>query len=135
MPKCKAVAVVKEEVNADVELSPPPDGLLEDIPVANGIPKTASRKRKAMNNADDEPQPVAKRARKRKTKVEAIVEEVVVKTEVDGEASGERKVKRGKRKTKEEKEAEAMPLAARTVGHKLFIGAHVSSAGGQSCST
>jgi len=35
-----------------------------------------------------------------------------------------------KRKTKEEKEAEEMPLAARTVGHKLFIGAHVSAAGG-----
>lgn len=35
-----------------------------------------------------------------------------------------------KRKTKEEKEAEAMPLAARTTGHKLFIGAHVSAAGG-----
>jgi AP endonuclease-1 len=35
-----------------------------------------------------------------------------------------------KRKTKEEKEAEAMPLAARTLGHKLFIGAHVSAAGG-----
>ncbi|KAI4736106.1 AP endonuclease [Aureobasidium sp. EXF-12298] len=29
-----------------------------------------------------------------------------------------------------EKEAEAMPLAARTLGHKLFIGAHVSAAGG-----
>jgi AP endonuclease-1 len=35
-----------------------------------------------------------------------------------------------KRKTKEEKEAETMPLAARTIGHKLFIGAHVSAAGG-----
>ncbi|GAB7346688.1 hypothetical protein MBLNU459_g1808t1 [Dothideomycetes sp. NU459] len=35
-----------------------------------------------------------------------------------------------KRKTKEEKEAEAMPLAARTLGHKMYIGAHVSSAGG-----
>lgn len=53
----------------------------------------------------------------------------------DGAVNGhaEEKVVR-KRKTKEEKEAEAMPLAARTVGHKLFIGAHVSSAGGQSCS-
>ncbi|KAF2088572.1 DNA-lyase, partial [Saccharata proteae CBS 121410] len=35
-----------------------------------------------------------------------------------------------KRKTKEEKDAEAMPLAARTLGSKLAIGAHVSSAGG-----
>lgn len=37
-----------------------------------------------------------------------------------------------KRKTKEEKEAEAMPLAARTNGLRVFIGAHVSVAKGQS---
>lgn len=35
-----------------------------------------------------------------------------------------------KRKTKEEKEAEAMPLAARTVGLKMFVGAHTSIAKG-----
>lgn len=40
-----------------------------------------------------------------------------------------KKVKR-KRKTKEEKEAEAMPLAARTANLKVYIGAHVSSAKG-----
>lgn len=40
-----------------------------------------------------------------------------------------KKVKR-RRKTKEEKEAEAMPLAARTVGIQMFIGAHVSAAKG-----
>ncbi|EME81377.1 uncharacterized protein MYCFIDRAFT_64567 [Pseudocercospora fijiensis CIRAD86] len=33
-------------------------------------------------------------------------------------------------KTREEKEAEMLPLAARSAGSKLFIGAHVSSAGG-----
>lgn len=45
------------------------------------------------------------------------------------EASPDAKVKK-RRKTKEEKEAENMPLAARTLGHKLAIGAHVSSGGG-----
>ncbi|CAO1597289.1 DNA-(apurinic or apyrimidinic site) lyase [Xanthoria calcicola] len=40
-----------------------------------------------------------------------------------------KKVK-GKRKTKEEKEAEAMPLAARSTGLRMFIGAHVSGAKG-----
>jgi hypothetical protein len=35
-----------------------------------------------------------------------------------------------KRKTKEEKETEAMPLAARTHGLRMFIGAHVSIAAG-----
>jgi hypothetical protein len=35
-----------------------------------------------------------------------------------------------KRKTQEEREAEAMPLAARTSGLRMFIGAHVSIASG-----
>ena len=35
-----------------------------------------------------------------------------------------------KRKTKEEKEAEAMPLRARTPGLRMFVGAHVSAAKG-----
>jgi len=64
----------------------------------------------------------------KKTKVTAVKKElsngVVEKYEVP-----EKKVIR-KRKTKEEKEAEAMPLALRTAGHKLFIGAHVSASGG-----
>jgi AP endonuclease-1 len=37
--------------------------------------------------------------------------------------------KRGK-KTKEQKESEAMPLAPRTQGLKMFVGAHVSAAKG-----
>lgn len=36
-----------------------------------------------------------------------------------------------KRKTKEEKEAEAMPLRARTQGLRMLVGAHVSAAKGQ----
>lgn len=39
------------------------------------------------------------------------------------------KIKR-RRKTKEEKDAEAMPLAARSLNSRLFVGAHVSAAGG-----
>ena len=35
-----------------------------------------------------------------------------------------------RRKTKEEKDAEMMPLAARTVGLKMYVGAHTSMAGG-----
>ena len=68
----------------------------------------------------------------RKKKVKTHVEEV---TEVDAVVAGTdedvavKKVRR-KRKTKEEKEAEAMPIAARSIGAKLFVGAHVSAAGG-----
>ena len=52
--------------------------------------------------------------------------------EEDTEATKEapKKVKRH-RKTKEEKEAEAMPLAARTNDLRMFIGAHVSAAKGE----
>lgn len=53
--------------------------------------------------------------------------------EEESEHAGEKKVTK-KRKTKEEKEAEAMPLAARTaigaLKKAMYIGAHVSGAGG-----
>jgi AP endonuclease-1 len=56
------------------------------------------------------------------------------KTEDDEDGAAEKKATK-KRKTKEEKEAEAMPLAARTVvgtlKKALYIGAHVSGAGGK----
>ncbi|QDS78135.1 hypothetical protein FKW77_004544 [Venturia effusa] len=54
----------------------------------------------------------------------------VVKKEKAGEdGTVETKVVR-KKKTKEEKEAEAMPLLARTIGSTIVVGAHISSAGG-----
>jgi hypothetical protein len=68
---------------------------------------------------------------KKSRKVKAT--ESPVRTEVEEGAEGgeetPQKVKRH-RKTKEEKEAEAMPLAARTNGLRMFIGAHVSAAKG-----
>ncbi len=67
--------------------------------------------------------PKKRRAPKRQTEEEVQVDD-------DGEVV-EKKVK-VKRKSKAEKEHELteMPLATRTVGHKLLIGAHVSAAGG-----
>lgn len=50
--------------------------------------------------------------------------------EVEPADDATKKVKR-RRKTKEEKEAEAMPLAGRTNGMRMFVGAHVSSAKGE----
>jgi len=52
------------------------------------------------------------------------------KEEVEPAEETPKKVKRH-RKTKEEKEAEAMPLAVRTNGLRMFVGAHVSSAKGE----
>jgi len=67
--------------------------------------------------------PKKSRPRKQQKEVEAQVDE--------SEEIVERNVK-VKRKSKAEKERELteMPLATRTVGHKLLIGAHVSAAGG-----
>jgi AP endonuclease-1 len=96
--------------------------------------------------------PKAKAAAKlKKTQVAASVKkEVTEETEIDsGIAVGKKEsavkteggdidvkseaeaASRKARKTKEEKEAEAMPLAPRTSGLKMFVGAHVSAAKGQ----
>ena len=53
-----------------------------------------------------------------------------VKDEDEVEGLDTPKKSRRKRKTKEEKATEAMPIAARTLGLKMYIGAHVSSAKG-----
>lgn len=71
-----------------------------------------------------------KTAPKKRSRKKAAVKEEATEVDGDNTATIANPAKK-KRKTKEEKEAEAMPLAARTIGHKLFIGAHVSSAGGQ----
>ena len=98
-----------------------------------GASNKTTRKRKVKAEEVVEEQPdenvgtAAKKGKKRKQKAEE--EEPA---EADGDSQVVEKKAKRKRKTKEEKEAEAMPLAARTAGHKLFIGAHVSSAGGQS---
>lgn len=71
------------------------------------------------------------RITKAKVEKEATIESAGVDSDTVADASQPTdKPKRKPRKTKEEKEAEAMPLAARTVGSKLYIGAHVSAAGG-----
>lgn len=56
--------------------------------------------------------------------------DITVETEVEAAAVTQKKPARKARKTKEEKEAEAMPLAVRTQGLKMFVGAHVSAAKG-----
>ena len=61
-------------------------------------------------------------------KVEKVEEAIELSS--DSEIVEKKVKKQRKRKTKEEKEAAAMPLATRTIGHKLYIGAHVSGAGG-----
>jgi AP endonuclease 1 len=64
----------------------------------------------------------------RKVKVEQRGTTIETSQETNGT---DIKVKRNPRKTKEEKAAEAMPLAARTIGSKILVGAHISAAGGE----
>ena len=82
--------------------------------------------------ADEEVQSV-KATRKQKPREGKVkVEEGTVKSEKDEEDETNPKKPKLKRKTKEDKEAETMPLAARTAGLRIFIGAHVSGAKGAS---
>lgn len=95
-------------------------------------PKTSRRKVAAKTKTkpdpdDDSDEPAPKPAKRTKPKPGATSE--VTPTQSNGPVAEEKKVVR-KRKTKEEREAEAMPLAPRTISHKIVIGAHVSSAGG-----
>jgi AP endonuclease-1 len=90
----------------------------DDEPEAPAAPVKRPRQSKVAN-VDQLISPPPKKANKSTKPVEDTEETEAAKPKVVR-----------KRKTKEEKEAEAMPLAARTVGHKLFIGAHVSAAGG-----
>lgn len=85
-----------------------------------------------LENKDEEQADIKAQAPKKSRKRKAAKEEETggpeepVKSE---EAASPKKPKR-KRKTQEEKDAEAMPLAARTTGLGMFIGAHVSGAKG-----
>lgn len=90
-----------------------------------GKPKGRKKVKVEKDNSEEEVEKKPKGGRKAK------VVEAGEDTQVDQDAKPvvEKKVQR-KRKTKEEKEAEAMPLAPRTRGHKMFIGAHVSGSGG-----
>jgi AP endonuclease-1 len=121
--------------------------------VEKSTPAKTSRKVKADVDSDEEDiSPITKSPAKiniNKVKAKAVLEDVQsqkqkkssakrkAKTEddedEDGEEAGDNKVKK-KRKTKEEKEAKAMPLAERTLMGTLkkamYIGAHVSAAGG-----
>ncbi|KAF2230413.1 AP endonuclease [Viridothelium virens] len=67
----------------------------------------------------------------KRAKAKAKAKESETKEQVDTDEDGAvpKKPKR-KRKTKEEKEASEIPIAPRTLGHKMFVGAHVSGAGG-----
>ena len=145
--------LVKVESTGESDLSPPPN----DLPEQNDVDTQArpAKKRKATKVKEK----VVDEASKIAEIKETLKNNVLTKEEFDSEANGKLTSKAGKgrkkkavkveeetdvegddkavkkpkqkRKTKEEKKAEMVPLAARTAGHKLYIGAHVSAAGGE----
>jgi AP endonuclease-1 len=126
--------VYKEEDKSDEE---------EDVKAVEATPKK-NRTHKGTNKkttvvqaeveVEEEQDPIAdkspKKAIKKRITIKKSSEQTEGTQEVDKDAVAKKKVVR-KRKTKEEKEAEAMPLAARTLGSKIVLGAHISSAGGK----
>ncbi|KAF1817883.1 AP endonuclease [Dissoconium aciculare CBS 342.82] len=141
MPKSRSF--IKRETK-ESDLSPPPDGLLDEA--SSNLPETDSPARKKrrikteieIEQTVDESHTTANSRPRRQVAVnkKEIFRGSDQKKKRKAETSDtEEKVLVGggvksKRKTKEEKAAEVMPLLPRTIGHNLFIGAHVSSAGG-----
>ena len=108
-------------------LSPPPDGLLDGnvLETAGEAPSPKKRKiGKAKTRKVDEINGVKK--------TNKTVKDVTTGEPEDSNAEQEvvKPVAKARKKTKAEKEAEAMPLATRSIGHRLLIGAHVSASGG-----
>lgn len=149
MPKRK---LAKESLDTESE---PTNGVNDRTgKVVDGSKEASPAKKRRVKKETEEVEPEVldrkqKRARTTKAKAkideeeEADAVESVAKTpakragkvrkeaEDEDEDAGETKpTTKRKKKTKEEKEAEMLPLAVRTTGHKLFIGAHVSAAGG-----
>ncbi|KAJ5214928.1 DNA-(apurinic or apyrimidinic site) lyase 1 [Penicillium chermesinum] len=108
----------------------------------NGSPLRTSKRQKSTKNlkelssdeseAEEDPKAAptnAKQGKKAASKATSKAAKAV-KGDPDEAEAKENKVPRRARKTKEEKEAESMPLAARTKGLRMFVGAHVSAAKG-----
>ncbi|KAK3674471.1 DNA-(apurinic or apyrimidinic site) lyase [Recurvomyces mirabilis] len=147
MPKRRAA--VQEEAE-ESDLSPPPAGLLDvdaTVVSTNGdVDKEPPTKKHKARQAAEVKSKKVKVEVKQEVKIEAEGEEAETapkkrrkgKTEVkveenavdeDGNVVSKVKTKR-KSKAEKERELVEMPLAARTIGHKLLIGAHVSASGG-----
>ncbi|KAJ5432310.1 DNA-(apurinic or apyrimidinic site) lyase 1 [Penicillium daleae] len=97
-------------------------------------PKKASSAKSTPKATKSKKTQVASSVKKEATEETEVVSSItaseitsVVKTEV---ASTVQTKPKKARKTKEEREAEAMPLAPRSQGLKMFVGAHVSAAKG-----
>ncbi|KAJ5585492.1 DNA-(apurinic or apyrimidinic site) lyase 1 [Penicillium hispanicum] len=93
--------------------------------------KPRSPAAKKETKKEGKPSPSLKRTQKQKPMTQAEDEDIDAKatSEASAPTRQPKPAKRGK-KTKEEKGSEVMPLAPRTQGLRMFVGAHVSAAKG-----
>ncbi|MCJ1436887.1 hypothetical protein MMC27_006269 [Xylographa pallens] len=117
--KALNVEIVEEERQAEETLVVKPKR-------ARKVAAKAVQVAKEEEQVDLEESP-QKRKKAKKVETTVLVNEEGVDEREGGQASPKKK---RPRKTKEEKELEAMPLATRTQGLRMYIGAHVSGAKG-----
>lgn len=119
---------VTERVEVKVDATQNGSLSLEKREVKISVLKSPGRRTKNQKalkaDSDDEQESVIEEESKAKQKLKAKTTH-----SLDEEDQDEAKPKK-KRKTKEEKSAETMPLATRTTGLKMFVGAHTSIAKG-----
>lgn len=137
----KAKPIVKEELES---IDNPVGKFVNSVKPATKITKKAVVKKEATLEAPEEKTPEKKTAKHSCKPEPKEIDKFSEETKLEPKSSTATKRKTTKeengasapkkRKTKEEKEAEAMPLAARTAVSSLkkamYIGAHVSGAGG-----
>lgn len=103
------------------------------VPVKSPSKKAArpkTRRTSVKKEQVDDTELVSSAEIRQKGLIKSEEEAFTVEAEVEAENVIQKKPVKKRRKTKEEKEAEAMPLAARTQGLRMFVGAHVSAAKG-----
>ena len=131
----KRSAKAKQNGTTEVEVDTVKDEASSEL-VSSGVNGSAKSKKtvkrvktevaaESKDEAADLPTKKAKAVAKRKS---ATAAEDDPDSDAAPATNGE--TPRKKRKTKEEKEAEMLPLAARTQGLKMFVGAHVSMSKG-----
>ena len=117
----------KEEEDDDTEEEAPKG--TKNAKSANSTGPSPAKKRKQARKEDEDDSDVDEKPSKAATTWKSAKSAKVNGTKAD-KGKPDAKPPPKKRKTKAEKEAENMPLVARTTSHALRIGAHVSAAGG-----
>ena len=120
--RIRKVEIASAKVEADGEELTAAIAQIEEREVSVTSPKGKKRTKKAVKEEERGIESPQKSHKVKKREVPAGVK--------GSDPEGKPVKVRRKRKTKEEKEGEAMPLAVRTLGLRMFIGAHVSCAKG-----